>query len=201
MSAGYATAPEPAVEDDPLAPEQFVDKHDRIYTLDLNVAIGRRIKAAHGVDLLNAGDGKAFRQLADRDLFLDVLWMFVEPICEQHRIDRDAFEASLDGAAIAAAGDAMVAAIVGFSPPSLQEGMMGVVKAQDAAQREAMARLVTSIESGPMKAKIEANIDDLLSKAALSIEKGLQSESTSGPSATSSPLSSAPRRKPTRSAG
>lgn len=177
-----------------LAPEQFRDKHGRLYTLELTYGLGRRVKQHRGVDLLNVTDGKTFQLLADRDLLVDVLWDFLEATClDGHGLDRDEFEDSMDGAAIAAAGDALVAAIVGFSPPSLRPGLLAVVRAADAARETMVARLVHSIESGPMRTRIESGIEELLSQAEAS-------PSTSGTSATSSRLSAASRRKATRSA-
>jgi hypothetical protein len=177
--------------DEPLAPEQFRDSAGRLYTLELSVGLGRRIKQQHGVDLVNVVDGKAFQRLADREVLLEVLWDFVEATSlEVHSIDRDEFENALDGSAMAAAGDALVAAILNFSPPKLRPGLEAVVKASDAATTAAMQRMVTSIQSGPLKKRLDEGVNAMLQAAE-------QDLSTSGTSATSSPLSAAVRRKAT----
>jgi hypothetical protein len=109
----------------------------RTWEILINVGTLRRVRdGALKIDLLTVldKDGTLAGQLSgDPILFGDVLWELCEPQATGVRIDRAAFDAMLYGDALGDAFDAMLSALVDFSPrPQARESMRKVLGASQA---------------------------------------------------------------------
>jgi hypothetical protein len=149
----------------------FTTRDGKRHALEITAAIARRAKRDLGINLVDVAGGQVFRKLAaDRDLLLDVLWLVASESAAEP-LDRDAFEASLDGASIDAAGDALIAAIVGFSPSHLQTPLRTVWRKSKEVLEAAALKVVERLESPQTDREIMAQIEAAVSDPAESLEK------------------------------
>jgi hypothetical protein len=117
----------------------FVDGMNRSWTLSLNVAAIRRIKATLGIDLcdLHSGEKPLVLQLAnDLSLLFDVIAELTRAQWEQAGLTRDQFEAAFDGTGVQSAADAFWEELADFFrrwKPALSQLIEEIVQAQPAA--------------------------------------------------------------------
>lgn len=138
----------------------------RRFDLALTGGKAKRVQSRHGVDLLDVTGGQTFTYLSNnRGKLLDVLAELAAEDLERHGLDPEAFWDLLDSEAIEAAGGALVAAIVGFSPSHLREAILAVAEATDDAQAETAERLAQSVRSGPLRQRIGGEIDQAIANA------------------------------------
>lgn len=98
--------------------ETFKDCLGRNWVLNLTYNLADKIKADHGVDLLDLEDiGKTFVkfQSLDMRLFFEVLWTMIEKQADAAGITEESYGEGMDGEATARAMEAFEKAIVNFS--------------------------------------------------------------------------------------
>jgi len=87
------------------------------WLLRIDIDTVRRIRRNLAVDLFDLIRSDRLADLViDLPALADVVWELIEPTAQRRCIDREAFEASLNGDTLAAMADALVAAIEGFLP-------------------------------------------------------------------------------------
>lgn len=154
-----------------LLPNQFTDKDGRLYTLEFNYQVAREIKKALGINVLELEDGVAFTKLGhSREHQAEIVWRLVEEQCEKtHQISEDDFFRAVGPDQIEAIGDALMAAMVGFSRQSLRPALQAMLDATREAEVETAKQAVQSLKNGPMRDKITTATAKLLKDAEDSI--------------------------------
>ena len=97
--------------------KSFTDSLGRAWTLVVNVATIKRVRALCGVDLntiVEVEDGKPSAKLleklsSDPVLLVDVLYAVCKPECDQRNVSDEDFGAAMAGDAVEQATDAMIA--------------------------------------------------------------------------------------------
>jgi len=117
----------------------FTDGMNRSWTLTLNVAAIRRIKATVDIDLcdLHSGDRPLVLRLAnDLPLLFDVLAELTHSQWEASGLTREQFEAAFDGAGVQSAADAFWGELADFFrrwKPALAQMIEEIVLTKPAA--------------------------------------------------------------------
>ncbi len=117
----------------------FTDGMNRSWTLTLNVAAVRRIKATVGIDLcdLHSGEKPLVLRLAnDLALLFDVLAELARSQWEASGLTPEQFEAAFDGAGVQSAADAFWGELADFFrrwKPALAQMIEEIVQTQPAA--------------------------------------------------------------------
>ncbi len=151
----------------------FTDMAGRLWLLKLNYGLATRINDTLGVDLSNAHNGEAFKQLAvDALLLIKTLTMLVETQLGEQQVTPEAFVESLDDATLAAAGDAIGEMIVLFTRPAVRP-VIEAMLAKGTEAKQAVIELATAKINGPIAtaaiqrelAKIDKQIDQALSQS------------------------------------
>ena len=103
----------------------FTDNSGRVWTLSVNVAAMKRVRALCGVDLasiveVDENDRPSFKLLeqlsSDPILLVDVLFAVCKPEADARNINDEDFAASILGDVITAATDALLEDIIDFFP-------------------------------------------------------------------------------------
>lgn len=141
----------------------FTDNQRRSWNLSLNVWEMKRIRAALGVDLVNAvavgRDGNVQADLVDRIandpcLLVDILWVLCEEQAKEEGVSDVDFGSSLAGDAIEEATRAFLDELVDFFPGARR---LFLRKAVDLARKyaaESDAALKAALESPEFEAKV-----------------------------------------------
>lgn len=159
----------------------FSDNLNRRWTVSVNVATAKRVRAVLGVDLLAVGgDGGAgiIDLIGDPIRFVDVLWLLVESDAARLGVDDEDFGRALSGDAIADATDAFVRALVDFFPNPRDRK----------AVQTAYERMTALLERGRDKIESALEDPDLERRMVEEFDRRLAA-STLGDSSTSSPAS------------
>lgn len=157
---------------------RFKDKTGREWIIDLDVVTCRAIKKSHGVDLANYHDGNAHRVLwSDDEKLVNVLWDLVEAQAQREGIDAESFGKSLNGDALAAALDAIQAAVVGFTRPDRRELVRQIQAKASQITAKMIAKAAAEISSERTDARLDAALDKAVRKMGSEIDKALTSGS------------------------
>ena len=153
----------------------FKDNADRSWDLVATYASYARVKAHTGVSLFDLAteERKSLEQLSDPFVLGQVIWCMVEPQAVARSLTPEAFYGAFNGKTLEASYNALLDEMVFFCPTRVQKILTVAVKKVrelDAASEKAVEERMP---------EIEAAIDQELARW------------TSGPSATSSPASSA----------
>lgn len=93
----------------------FVDRQNRTWRINLNVASIRKVHAQTGLHLGNLLSSEEVIKLQNDDLLLgEVLWHLVKDQASEQQIDRDGFESALSGRVILDATDALLEEFLDF---------------------------------------------------------------------------------------
>jgi len=96
---------------------QFKDNKERSWTIDINVAVVKRVKARIQIDLLEAFNGKFLEDLSrDPVRLVDLLYVLCEAQATAVGITDEQFGEAMAGDSILSATDAFISALVDFSP-------------------------------------------------------------------------------------
>lgn len=146
----------------------FTDNQRRSWNLSLNVWEMKRIRAALGVDLVNAvavgRDGNVQADLVDRIandpcLLVDILWVLCEEQAKEEGVSDVDFGSSLAGDAIEEATRAFLDELVDFFPGARR---LFLRKAVDLARKyaaESDAALKAALESPEFEAKVAESMN------------------------------------------
>jgi hypothetical protein len=144
----------------------FTTPDGKRHALEVTAGIARRVRRDLGINLADANLGRTFAQLAsDRGVLIDVLWAVAEGSSSEP-LDRDEFEDSLDGASIDAAGGALVAAIVGFSPSPQRAALWTAWERIQQTQTEAGEKLAEKIRALDVTNEIDEAVESAVKRVA-----------------------------------
>ena len=95
----------------------FKDSTGREWRVEVNVTAVKRVRDLLGVDLLTAGDGKLFQELArDPVLLTDVVYALCKPQADKANVTDEEYGRGMGGEAIDNAVCALMPELVNFFP-------------------------------------------------------------------------------------
>lgn len=152
----------------------FTDNKSRIWTVEFNVTVAKRIRALLDIDPLSAEPGKDLATVINDPIMLaDVLYVVCKPQADAAGVTDEQFGEGLAGDAINAATAALMEAYIGFFSDPRKRDLMNRSWIKT---REGEAKLLEA--SRPM---VEAAIDEAVEKAQQEIAAVLGKASTSSP--------------------
>jgi hypothetical protein len=126
----------------------FQDSHSRKYEVVVTLGTAIAIKKQTGVNLSDIGDGSVLDRISnDPELLVGVLWCAVQASAIEHQLTPEQFAASLGGDTLSTAVEALLNAIVLFSPPSARTALRKMVDLSRQTQALAGQRVETALES------------------------------------------------------
>ena len=165
----------------------FTDNTGRTWTLVVNVATIKRVRALCGVDLnsiVEVEDGKPSAKLLERlsgdpVLLVDVLYAVCRPECEQKGVSDEDFGAAMAGDAVEQATDALLDEIVDFFPAAKRKAFQRILSASRRFGEAARRRLEATLADGRFE---DALVSELERLTGLSPSAPESAESTPTPS-------------------
>lgn len=151
-------------------PRSFTDTQGRDWPIEVTVSTVKRVRTLIDVDLLEVLDGKLIDQLiSDPVLLCDVLYAVCKPTADERGVSDEEFGRGLAGDAIEHATDALLTAIVSFSPSPRDRAALGqVLTKARAAMDRARDAIDERIASGEVDRAIDRAIAPLLTPGASS---------------------------------
>lgn len=173
----------------------FKDNAEREWQVEVNVAAVKRVKDLLGVDLLTAGDGKLFQDLArDPVLLTDVVYALCKPEADKANVTDEEFGRAMGGEAIDNAVCALMPELVDFFPSPrrgiLQKALakfqkleaMTVDATEKALDSDALERLMqTELDANSIEEFVRREIEKLRSAGEISTGSPGPSGSTPAP--------------------
>ena len=167
--------------------KSFTDNTGRTWTLVVNVATIKRVRALCGVDLnsiVEVEDGKPSAKLLERlsgdpVLLVDVLYAVCRPECEQKGVSDEDFGAAMAGDAVEHATDALLDEIVDFFPAAKRKAFQRILSASRRFGEAARRRLEATLADGRFE---DALVSELERLTGLSPSAPESAESTPTPS-------------------
>ena len=167
--------------------KSFTDNTGRTWTLVVNVATIKRVRALCGVDLnsiVEVEDGKPSAKLLERlsgdpVLLVDVLYAVCRPECEQKSVSDEDFGAAMAGDAVEQATDALLDEIVDFFPAAKRKAFQRILSASRRFGEAARRRLEATLADGRFE---DALVSELERLTGLSPSAPASAESTPTPS-------------------
>lgn len=165
----------------------FTDNTGRTWTLVVNVATIKRVRALCGVDLnsiVEVEDGKPSAKLLERlsgdpVLLVDVLYAVCRPECEQKGVSDEDFGAAMAGDAVEQATDALLDEIVDFFPAAKRKAFQRILSASRRFGEAARRRLEATLADGRFEDALASELERL---TGLSPSAPESAESTPTPS-------------------
>ena len=149
----------------------FKDLKQREWIVNFNFGALLRLKEKTGVDLITVNTDAFSELLSDTIKLVEVAWAIVEQQATTLPLTQEEFENSLDGDSIEAAGMAIVAELIDFSPADRREALKEVWKRVLDSDKATLAMLMRKIEGGEIDAMLNQqveqfgrDIDDSISK-------------------------------------
>lgn len=170
----------------------YTDLAGRLWFCDLNFETVERLRAAHGIDILDVVDEAAAPKLWARlqwpRTLVEVLWTLNESTAASRGVGRKDFDAGHGGDVWDAAAAALDEAITGFFPQRLRSLIRAATEARTLAEREA-AEAYRAILASP---ECRERLREEIAANAATVRAALRSAPTTfDPSFTNSPESSA----------
>ena len=167
--------------------KSFTDSTGRAWTLVVNVATIKRVRALCGVDLnsiVEVEDGKPSAKLLERlssdpVLLADVLYAVCKPECDQRGVSDEDFGAAMAGDAVEQATDALLDEIVDFFPAAKRAAFQRILSASRRFGEAARRRLEATLADGRFE---DALVSELERLTGLSPSAPESAESTPTPS-------------------
>lgn len=144
----------------------FTDNANRTWTVAVNVGAVKRMRDLLKLDL--AGDNLAdvIGKLANDPVALvDTLWVILQPQVEAQSVSAEAFADAVAGDVITRATEALLEEIVDFFPEPKRRTMRRILELMRSAERQALERLEAMAESPEMEARLQKEIDSVLTSA------------------------------------
>jgi hypothetical protein len=131
---------------------RFKDNADRQWSIEINIAALKRVRALLGVDLLEVIHGVLLdRLIRDPVLLCDVVYAVCKPQTDEHGISDEEFGRAMAGDAIDHATQALLEELVSFCPsPRDRQNLGRVLEAARTAMDRARDLLSARIESGDL---------------------------------------------------
>lgn len=145
-------------------PKSFTDTQGASWPIEITVSTIKRVRSLIDIDLLEVLDGKLIDQLvSDPVLLCDVLYAVCKPEADRRALSDEQFGSLLAGDAIDQATDALLTAIVSFSPSPRDRAALGqVLTKARAAMDRARDVIDDRIKSGEVDRAIDAAIAPIL---------------------------------------
>ena len=165
----------------------FTDNTGRTWTLLVNVATIKRVRALGGVDLnsiIEVEDGKPTTKLLERlstdpVLLVDVLYAVCRPECEQKGVSDEDFGAAMAGDAIEQATSALLDEVIDFFPEAKRLAFRKILSASRRFEVMARKRLAAAMADSGFEDRVVSELERL---TGLSPNAPESSESTLTPS-------------------
>ncbi len=144
----------------------FTDNANRTWTVAVNVGAVKRMRDLLKLDL--AGDNLAdvIGKLANDPVALvDTLWVILQSQAEAQSVSAEAFADAVAGDVITRATEALLEEIVDFFPEPKRRTMRRILELMRSAERQALERLEAMAESPEMEARLQKEIDSVLTSA------------------------------------
>lgn len=148
----------------------FTDNTGRVWTLAVNVAAIKRVRALCGVNLSsiveldkdNNPDTKLIEQLStDPVLLVDVLYAVCKNECDQKGISDEEFGMAMSGDAIEHATTALLDEIIDFFPEAKRLAFKKILSATRRFEEIARKRLETIMSDGEFEDKMVSALEQL----------------------------------------
>lgn len=131
---------------------EFKDAENRTWNLALTIGTARRLRDEVGVDFAALGDGKIFFELGSDPYKLGAtLWVLVERQAERLSVTPEAFVDALDGPAIDRSVEALLEAVVNFTPAAMRGPVKKLIEQVGRARTASM----TAVEDWIGKMEVE----------------------------------------------
>ena len=149
--------------------KSFTDSLGRAWTLVVNVATIKRVRALCGVDLnsiVEVEDGKPSAKLLERlsgdpVLLADVLYAVCKPECDQRNVSDEDFGAAMAGDAVAQATDALLDETVDFFPAAKRDAFRRILSASRRFGEAARRRLEAAMADGKFEESLVSELERL----------------------------------------
>lgn len=129
----------------------FTDLRGRTWTIEINVALKKRLRTELGFDVADLFDpeGRSLVRLAtDPEYLVDVLHCVLRGALEAKQIDAEAFAFALGGQPLEDAYQALVGAVIDFFPQSrARDVLRGIVAKGEAVKLRALDTIDARVEA------------------------------------------------------
>lgn len=149
--------------------KSFTDTLGRTWTLVVNVATLKRVRALCGVDLngiIEVEDGKPETRLleklsTDPVLLVDVLYAVCKPECDRRKISDEDFGSAMAGDAIDLATSALLDEIIDFFPEAKRQAFRKILSATRRFEEIAKKRLSETLADSKFEDSIVCELERL----------------------------------------
>ena len=144
--------------------QKFVDRHGRVWIVDIDNTTLRRVKTLSDVRLLDAVDGDLIPQMTQDFLLLgEVLFAACKPQADKDSVNQEAFESGLSGDCLTEARNSLVEALLDFLPEDQRRLLAKAVTHQREVTARGMEMLHRKLDdptlADKMVAELEANLE------------------------------------------
>lgn len=149
--------------------KSFTDNLGRAWTLVVNVATIKRVRALCGVDLnsiIEVEDGKPTTKLLERlstdpVLLVDVLYAVCKSECDSKNVTDEDFGAAMAGDAIENATAALLDEVIDFFPAAKRLAFRKILSASRRFEQAARTRMQTMLEDGKFEENLVSELERL----------------------------------------
>jgi len=149
--------------------KSFTDNLGRTWTLVVNVATLKRVRALCGVDLnaiIEVEDGKPETRLLEKlstnpVLLVDVLFAVCQPECDRKQITDEDFGSAMAGDAIDLATSALLDEIIDFFPAAKRQAFRKILSATRRFEEIAKKRLSEALADSGFEDKLVSELERL----------------------------------------
>jgi len=159
--------------------KSFTDNAGRVWTLAVNVAAIKRVRALCNVDLnsiieldaKNQPSAKLLERLStDPVLLVDVLYAVCKPECDSRNVTDGEFGAAMAGNAIDHATSALLDEIIDFFPEAKRKVFRKILDASRRFEARSKQALTELLEDPAFDEKIDQALDQLTISSSVSPE-------------------------------
>ncbi len=144
---------------------KMTDKKGRDWTIAIEIDVARKILASFRIDFANSHDPKSgLDRLQNYNVLADVLFVFVEDQLKSQNVSKDEFFASCDGPALASGFDAIMEALVLFTPPAMKPAMEALLVASREHDKAKAMRIVETLQGDAIQQTLSKNLNQLQSQ-------------------------------------
>jgi hypothetical protein len=149
--------------------KSFTDNQGRAWTLVVNVATIKRVRALCAVDLnaiIEVEEGKPETRLLERlstdpVLLVDVLYAICQPECERRQVTDEDFGAAMTGDVIEAATSALLDEIIDFFPDAKRQALQKILAATRRFAAMTRQRLLETLADQDFEDKLVSELERL----------------------------------------
>lgn len=172
---------------------KMTDKLGREWNIVIEIHVARKILSSFRIDFANSHDPKSgLDRLQNYNILADVLFVFVEDQLKTQSVSKDEFFAACDGPALASGFEAIMEALVLFTPPAMKPAMEAILVASREHDKAKAMRIVETFQGDAIQQTLARNLNQLESQIVKGMEKSLVTSIT-GSESTNTKLSSESR--------